>query len=88
MDPRFAEVPEAEREELMQLAKRSLRLSLQIAHYEEIRSVLGSWRFLHRWLALLMLLLVIAHIAVSLRYARLDWPTPSWSSTVATERAP
>ncbi len=78
MDPRFADIPESERDEIVGLAKRSLRLALQIAHFEEIRAVLGSWRFLHRWIALLMLLFVVGHVAVALRYARLDWPVPAW----------
>lgn len=80
MDPRFGEMPEAEREELLALAARSMKLTLQIAHFEEIRAVLGTWRFLHRWVALLMLLLVFAHIGIALRYARLDWPVPGWST--------
>ncbi len=84
MDPRFESVPEAERDELMMLAKRSLKLTLQIAHYEELRAILGSWRFIHRWLALLMLLFVIAHLVVAVRFAKLDWPLPAWIVTPAT----
>jgi len=74
MDPRFADVPETERAEIMELARRSMRLTLQIAHFEEIRAVVGSWRFFHRWIALLMILFALGHIGVALRYARLDWP--------------
>ena len=87
MDPRFETVPAAERDELMELANRSLKLTLQIAHYEELRALLGSWRFFHRWVALLMLLLVAAHIAVSFRYARLDWPLPAWMLSPTQEVA-
>ena len=78
MDPRLESVPDGEREELMSLARRSLRLTLQIAHYEELRALLGSWRFFHRWIALLMVLLVVGHIGIALRYARLEWPLASW----------
>jgi thioredoxin reductase/NAD-dependent dihydropyrimidine dehydrogenase PreA subunit len=85
MDPKFAEIPEAEREELMALATRSMKLTLQIAHFEEIRAVLGTWRFFHRWVALLMLLLVVSHIGIALRYARLDWPLPGWILAPAAE---
>ena len=74
MDPRFADIPESERDEIMELARRSMRLTLQIAHFEEIRAVVGSWRFFHRWVALLMILFAIGHIYVAVRYARLDWP--------------
>jgi hypothetical protein len=73
-DPALKDVPPTEREELMQLAKRSHRLAMQIAHYEEIRAVLGTWRFIHGWLALLMVLFVAAHIVTAVRYAKLDWP--------------
>jgi len=56
------------------LAKRAYRLTLQITHYEEIRAVLSTWRYFHRWLALLMVLFVITHIVTALRYADLDLP--------------
>jgi len=39
------------------------------AHYEDLRAVLNSWRYLHRWVALLMVLLVVAHVFTALRYA-------------------
>lgn len=73
-DPGFEGVPQAERDELLALAKRSWKLTLQIAHYEELRAVLGTWRFIHGWLALLMVLFVIAHVVTAVRYAKLDWP--------------
>jgi thioredoxin reductase/Pyruvate/2-oxoacid:ferredoxin oxidoreductase delta subunit len=83
-DPKFQDIPEVEREELLVLAKRSYRLTLQIAHFEEIRAVLGSWRFIHRWLAVLMLFFVIAHVVTAVRYARLDWPLPaSWLQSIS-----
>ena len=56
------------------LAKAAYRMSVQIAHFEEIRAILASWRYLHRWLALLMVLLVVLHIATAVRYADLKWP--------------
>lgn len=83
MDPRLADVPDAEREELMDLARKAFRMSMQIAHYEEIRAFISSWRFFHRWLALLMLLLVFAHVGIALRYARLEWPFIGASPVVA-----
>lgn len=78
-DPAFEGVPPEEREELFMLAKRAFRLTLQIAHYEEVRAVLSTWRFIHGWLALLMVLFVVTHIITAVRYAKLDWPFPaSW----------
>jgi hypothetical protein len=56
---------------LLALAKRTYRTALLTAHYEDLRAVLASWRYFHRWLALLMVLLAIVHIAAGLRYSRL-----------------
>lgn len=53
------------------LARRAQRTALMAAHYEDLRALLGSWRYLHRWAALLMVLLVIVHVVVALRYGRL-----------------
>lgn len=78
-DPAFEGVPENERDELLVLAKRSYRLTLQISHFEEVRAVLGSWRFIHRWLAVLMVFFVTMHVTRAIQYARLEWPIPaSW----------
>ncbi|HED52610.1 MAG TPA: 4Fe-4S dicluster domain-containing protein [Phycisphaerales bacterium] len=63
--------------EIEVLARTAFRVSLQIAHYEEIRAVLSSWRYIHRWLALLMVLLTVAHIVTAVRYADLQWPSLS-----------
>ncbi|MCA9272290.1 MAG: NAD(P)-binding domain-containing protein [Phycisphaerales bacterium] len=72
-----ARVEDIGREEAIEvevLAKAAYRMSVQIAHFEEIRAILASWRYLHRWLALLMVLLVVAHIITAVRYADLQWP--------------
>lgn len=52
----------------MALARRAHRAALTTAHFEDLRSLLGSWRFLHRWFAVLMLLLVVVHIVHALAY--------------------
>lgn len=83
-DPAFEDVPEVEREELLDLARSSYRLTLQIAHFEEVRAVLGSWRFIHRWLAVLMVFFVTMHVVRAIQFARLDWPVPqSWKHSSA-----
>jgi hypothetical protein len=46
---------------------------LAAAHFAEVRAVLGSWRYLHRWLALLMVLLTGVHVYTAIRFADLDW---------------
>jgi len=52
------------------LTRRAHRAALMAAHYEDLRAVLGSWRFVHRWFALLMVLLATWHIVTALKYAR------------------
>ena len=39
--------------------------------YEELRGLVASWRMLHRWLAVAMVLLAANHIAIGFRYGRL-----------------
>lgn len=62
-------IPASELEELHGLARRAHRTALMASHYEELRGLLSSWRYLHRWVALLMVLLVVAHVIAALRYA-------------------
>jgi len=50
------------------LARKAHRTALMAAHYEDLRALLGSWRYLHRWVALLMVLLVLLHIFTALFY--------------------
>ena len=38
------------------------------AHYEDVRGVLNSWRYFHRWVAVLMVLLALVHIGYALMY--------------------
>ncbi|MCP3914045.1 MAG: NAD(P)-binding domain-containing protein [bacterium] len=53
---------------VLTLARRAHRASLMAAHYEDLRGLMGSWRYLHRWIALAMVLLVVAHIVTALRF--------------------
>lgn len=66
-------VPEREVSRLILLARRSHRLAMQLTHFEEVRSLLGLWRWLHRWLALLLLLLTVVHVVIALRYGAVDF---------------
>jgi thioredoxin reductase len=54
---------------LVELARRAQRSALLAAHYGDLRALLGSWRWFHRWVALAMVLLVALHVATALRYA-------------------
>jgi len=63
---------------LKPLARRILPLARQfyrdrqwLARYGEVRSLMGAWRFLHRWIAILMLILVAFHVALAVRFGDL-----------------
>jgi thioredoxin reductase/Pyruvate/2-oxoacid:ferredoxin oxidoreductase delta subunit len=50
------------------LARRAHRSALIAAHYEDLRAILNSWRFFHRWVAALMVLLVLIHVYCAFFY--------------------
>jgi len=58
---------------LLALARRAHKAALMATHYEDLRALTSSWRYLHRWLALLMVLLAALHVRTALRYADLGW---------------
>jgi thioredoxin reductase len=66
-------VPKSEVSHLIGLARRSHRLAMQLTHFEEVRGLLSTWRWLHRWLALLLLLLLAVHVVSALRYGSIDF---------------
>jgi thioredoxin reductase/ferredoxin len=66
-------VPAGEVQHLVQLARRSHRLALQLTHFDEVRGLLATWRWLHRWLALLLLLLVVVHVVTAVRFGGVDF---------------
>lgn len=66
-------LPQDQVNQILSLARRAHRLSLLVTHYEEIRTALASWRYFHRWLALLMVLLAAIHIITAIRFASIDW---------------
>ena len=55
-------------EETLRLARRAHRAATAAAHFEDLRAVASTWRYLHRWIALLMVVLVIVHVAYALIY--------------------
>lgn len=59
--------------ELLSLARRAYHQAWMAAHYEELRGLLATWRYLHRWIALLMVLLVLAHVLTAVRFADLPF---------------
>ncbi len=58
-------------EGLAVLARRAHRAAFMAAHFDELRALLGTWRWIHRWTALGMVLLVVVHVVAGLRYARM-----------------
>jgi len=62
-------VPESRIEDLKHLARRSHRLILATTWHEELRAVMASWRYLHRWVAVILIMVLVVHIITALRYA-------------------
>ena len=61
---------------LLSLAGRAQRASLMAAHYEDLRAILASWRYLHRWVALAMVLLAAVHVYTAWRFGSLRGHLP------------
>jgi thioredoxin reductase len=61
-------VPEDRVKQTISLAKEAHKLALMTAHYEDLRALLSSWRYVHRWVAALMVVLVVVHIFYALAY--------------------
>jgi hypothetical protein len=55
-------------EALVKLTRAAEEAALLTAHFEDLRAVLSSWRYIHRWVALGMVLLAILHIWSATRY--------------------
>jgi len=58
----------SELEEVRSIARNAHATALAAAHYEDLRAVLSSWRYLHRWVAVMLVLLVALHVAYALTY--------------------
>ncbi len=56
---------------LLPLARRHCRDQNRLARYRELRGLMRSWRFFHRWLAILMLILVVFHVVIAYRFGDL-----------------
>jgi len=53
---------------VLALARRAHREALAAAHYEDLRGLIASWRYFHRWVALLMVALVAVHVVTAIQY--------------------
>jgi hypothetical protein len=54
--------------ETVALARRAHRTALMVGHYEDLRALLNTWRYVHRWVAVLMVLLIAVHVVYALSY--------------------
>lgn len=70
---RKAELPEEQVRSVTGLAQEAYRAARSAAHHEELRALLGSWRYLHRWIAVGVVLLVGIHVVTAIRFANLRW---------------
>ncbi len=69
-------VPADQVRETLELARRAHRATLAASHFEDLRALMGTWRYLHRWVALYMVLIVVLHIVAALRYAHFGEVAP------------
>jgi thioredoxin reductase/Pyruvate/2-oxoacid:ferredoxin oxidoreductase delta subunit len=53
---------------LLSIARRAHRTASMASHFEDARAVVGTWRWLHRWSAAFLVLVVAIHILVAIRY--------------------
>lgn len=58
-------------DKVLRVARRAHRDAIAAGHYEDLRSLLASWRYLHRWAGLLVVVLLLAHVWFSYQYAEL-----------------
>ena len=56
---------------ILPLARTFCRHQHWLIRYHELRSLLASWRFFHRWLAIVMLAVVAFHIGLAVRFGDL-----------------
>ena len=66
-------VPAQEMRRILLLSRKAHRIAMQLTHYEEVRGILSSWRWMHRWLALLLLILVVVHVFTAVRFGGVDF---------------
>jgi dihydropyrimidine dehydrogenase (NAD+) subunit PreT len=57
-------------QETLELSREAWRTALAAAHYEDLRGVLASWRWFHRWMAVLLVTLLALHIGYAWVYAQ------------------
>jgi len=76
-------MPAEEVSETLRYSRYTHRQALLVAHFEDVRSLLSSWRCFVRWIAVLMMLLMVLHIVYALNSGMFPdiFNTPSIPST-------
>ncbi|MEW6072948.1 MAG: NAD(P)-binding domain-containing protein [Planctomycetota bacterium] len=64
-------VPAGELDQFQVLTRQVQRNLLAASHFEELRTLLATWRWIHRWTALLVVLLVAIHVVAAVRFGSL-----------------
>lgn len=67
---RIEDLPPDQVDEMVALAERAHRAAFAAELYEDLRGLLGSWRWMHRWVALLAVLLIVVHIMSAVRFGK------------------
>jgi hypothetical protein len=63
--------PGAETAAALDLLRRLCRERQWLIRYHELRGLMSSWRFFHRWLAIVLLLTVALHVVLAVRFGNL-----------------
>jgi hypothetical protein len=53
---------------ILLLVRKLCRERQWLVRYQEFRKLMGAWRFLHRWLAIITLMAVFFHVVIGLRF--------------------
>ena len=57
--------------QILPLMRRLCKERQWLVRYGELRQLMGAWRFLHRWLAVVMFVLIVFHIAIGVNFGEL-----------------
>lgn len=69
-------------EEILRLGRKYFEECQWVARYHELRSLMSGWRFLHRWFAIVMLILASCHILIAFMHGSINVWT-GWSLSTA-----
>ena len=50
------------------MALRGYRTAMVAANFEDVRALVAGWRWVHRWVALALVLLLVLHVVIALSY--------------------